>query len=81
MLDPSQELQERALVYATARGIELKQFLGEGTRRRVWPFFMANQTIAPENQSRDRQEATGVISALSHGSLPDGRGSDRPDLP
>ncbi|MCL2647828.1 MAG: hypothetical protein FWD61_12585 [Phycisphaerales bacterium] len=47
----------------------------------VWPFFIANQTIAPENQSRDRQGATGVISALSHGSLPYGRGSDRPDLP
>jgi len=44
-------------------------------------FFMANQTITPENQSRDRQGATGVISALSHGSFPDGRGSDRPDLP
>ncbi|MCL2649198.1 MAG: hypothetical protein FWD61_19725, partial [Phycisphaerales bacterium] len=25
--------------------------------------------------------ATGVIHALSHESLPDGRGSDRPDLP
>ncbi|MCL2648393.1 MAG: hypothetical protein FWD61_15515 [Phycisphaerales bacterium] len=29
------------------------------------------------HQSRDRQGATGVISALSHGSLPYGRGSDR----
>jgi len=26
-------------------------------KQRVWPFFMANQTIAPENQSRDRQGA------------------------
>ncbi|MCL2646674.1 MAG: hypothetical protein FWD61_06675, partial [Phycisphaerales bacterium] len=29
------------------------------------------------HQSRDRKGATGFISALSHGSLPYGRGSDR----
>ncbi|MCL2647198.1 MAG: hypothetical protein FWD61_09360 [Phycisphaerales bacterium] len=30
-----------------------------------------------DHQSRDRKGATGFISALSHGSLPYGRGSDR----
>jgi len=37
---------------------------------------MANQTIAPDNQSRDRQGATRVTMRKYRLSLPYGRGSE-----